>query len=169
MQPINQHASTSEKIALFQSLFRGRADVYPRQFQNKKTKQIGYAPPCSNEWGRPVCQKPIIKCADCAHRRLIPIREEIIYWHLQGHDNKGEPFVMGIYPMLLDETCYFLATDFDKKNWAQDALAFLKTCHRMKLPAVLERSRSGHGGHVWLFFETAISASNDGSLSHTRV
>lgn len=155
---INQNSSTAEKIRLFQSLFRGRADVYPRRFQNRKTQKAGYAPACSNEWVRPVCQKPKIKCSDCAHRRLIPITEDIIYWHLQGYDNKGDEFVMGIYPMLLDETCYFLAADFDKTNWEQDAVAFLKTCHRMNLPAVLERSRSGNGGHVWLFFEEAISA-----------
>ena len=155
---LNQNSSTSEKIALFQSLFRDRADTYPRRFQNKKTQKAGYAPACSNEWVRPICQKPKIKCSVCTHRQLIPISDEIIYWHLQGHDNKGNEFVMGIYPMLLDETCYFLAADFDKTNWEHDAQAFLKTCHRMNLPAVLERSRSGNGGHVWLFFEEAISA-----------
>ena len=66
---------------------------------------------------------------------------------------------MGVYPMLLDETCYFLAADFDRENWQKDVGAFLDTCRRLSLPAVLERSRSGHGGHVWFFFEDAISAS----------
>ena len=66
---------------------------------------------------------------------------------------------MGVYPMLLDETCYFLAADFDRENWQEDAGAFLETCRRLSLPAALERSRSGNGGHVWLFFEDAISAS----------
>jgi len=66
---------------------------------------------------------------------------------------------MGFYPMLLDETCFFLVTDFDMASWEEDAVAFLKTCYQMNLPAVLERSRSGKGAHVWLFFAEAISAS----------
>ena len=65
---------------------------------------------------------------------------------------------MGVYPMLRDETCYFLAADFDGANWLQDANAFLTTCHRLGAPASLERSRSGEGGHVWLFFEEGIPA-----------
>ena len=65
---------------------------------------------------------------------------------------------MGVYPMLQDETCFFLAADFDKTHWQEDAAAFLETCRRMDLPAALERSRSGNGGHVWLFFAEAIPA-----------
>jgi len=65
---------------------------------------------------------------------------------------------MGLYPMLLDETCFFLAADFDKDSWQEDAGAFLETCRQMQLPALLERSRSGAGGHVWLFFDEAIGA-----------
>ena len=155
---INQHSPTAEKIALFQSLFRGRSDLYPRRFQNRKTNKSGYAPACKNEWVRNVCQKPHIKCMDCQHRQFISIDDEVVYWHLQGYDNKGQDFVMGIYPMLLDETCYFLAADFDKTTWEYDAVAFLKTCHQKNLPAVLERSRSGKGAHVWLFFEESIPA-----------
>lgn len=155
---VNQHSSTAEKIALFQSLFRGRSDVYPRRFQNRKTQKSGYAPACKNEWVKNICQKPRIKCMDCQHRQFIPIDDEVVYWHLQGYDNKGNDFVMGLYPMLLDETCYFLAADFDKTTWESDAVAFLKICHQKELPAVLERSRSGKGAHVWLFFEEAVSA-----------
>lgn len=155
---VNQFSSTSEKISVFQSLFRGRVDVYPRRFRNKKTHKLGYAPACNNEWVRNICQKPKIKCTDCQHRKFIPISEDIIYWHLQGYDNIGNEFVMGIYPMLLDETCYFLAVDFDKASWERDAIAFLKTCYNKSLPAVLERSQSGNGAHVWLFFEESISA-----------
>ena len=66
---------------------------------------------------------------------------------------------MGVYPMLQDETCHFLAADFDRESWQEDAGAFIETCRRLDLPAALERSRSGNGGHVWLFFEEAISAS----------
>ena len=155
---LNQSSSVSDKIALFRSLFRGREEVYPRRFQSVKTQKSGYAPACKNEWVRNVCAKPKVKCLDCGNQQFISISHEIIHWHLQGYDNKGKAFVMGIYPMLLDETCFFLAADFDKASWEKDAVAFLTTCHQMSLPAVLERSRSGHGGHVWLFFDEAISA-----------
>src|SRR5438093_860369 len=58
----------------------------------------------------------------------------------------------------LDETCFFLAVDFDQSGWLEDATAFAEPCHRMDLSAALERSRSGRGGHVWLFFEEALPA-----------
>ena len=96
---------------------------------------------------------------NCQHKQFVPVSEDVIVWHLQGFDNTGNEFVMGMYPMLLDETCYFLAVDFDKRIWEQDAIAFLKTCRNLGLPAVLERSRSGNGGHVCFFFEDAVSAS----------
>lgn len=155
---VNQLSPIPDKVALFLSLFRGRADVFPRRFQNRKTRKSGYTPVCRNEWVRNVCQKPKIKCMNCKHQQFVPVSEDVIVWHLQGFDNTGNEFVMGMYPMLLDETCYFLVVDFDKSNWEQDAVAFLKTCHRLNLPAVLERSRSGNGGHVWFFFEEAVSA-----------
>ncbi|MBN2595140.1 MAG: DEAD/DEAH box helicase family protein [Sedimentisphaerales bacterium] len=84
--------------------------------------------------------------------------QEVIRWHLSGRDEGGRDFVIGVYPMLRDETCFFLAVDFDKTHWQQDAFAFLSVCRDMKLAASLERSRSGHGGHVWLFFAEPIAA-----------
>ena len=156
---ITHQSSISEKIAIFRSLFRGREDVYPRRFENRKSNKSGYAPACGNEWVRGICEKPRIKCLDCQHRKFLSITDKIIQWHLLGMDNTGRDFVMGIYPMLLDETCFFLVADFDKDTWQQDAVAFLKTCHQMNLPAALERSRSGKGAHVWLFFSEAITAS----------
>ena len=107
---------------------------------------------------RGICEKPRIKCAECPNRRFLSLSERVIRWHLSGHDDAGQPFVAGIYPMLLDETCFFLAIDFDKQGWTDDARAFMETCHRMNVPAVLERSRSGRGGHVWIFFAEAIPA-----------
>jgi hypothetical protein len=77
---------------------------------------------------------------------------------LSGHDEAGQPFVAGVYSMLPDETCFFLAVDFDKTGWCEDSSAFLKTCRDLNLDAALERSRSGHGGHIWLFFDEAIPA-----------
>ncbi len=155
---VHLHSTSEAKIALFRSLFRGRDDLYARRFESRRTGKSGYAPACANEWVRGICEKPRIKCAECPHRRFLPVTDEVIRWHLSGRDDAGEPFVAGIYPMLLDETCFFLAVDFDKTGWREDALAFLETCDRINLPAALERSRSGRGGHVWFFFEEAIRA-----------
>src|SRR2546430_4260493 len=104
------HRSPPEmKIALFRALFRGREDVYPRRFESRKTGRTGYAPVCSNEWVRGICEKPRIKCAECPHQRFLPITDEVIRQHLAGRDDSGRDFVMGIYPMLQDEICYSLA------------------------------------------------------------
>jgi superfamily II DNA or RNA helicase/very-short-patch-repair endonuclease len=155
---VDRTSSSQAKIALFRSLFRGRDDVYPRRFESRKTGKSGYLPACANEWVRGICEKPRIKCAACPHRRFLPVTDEVIRWHLSGNDADGQAFVAGVYPLLQDETCHFLAVDFDKAGWQEDAAAFLETCRRLNLPATLERSRSGRGGHVWLFFEDAIPA-----------
>ena len=131
---VDQHSSSVAKIALFRSLFRGREDVYPRRFESRKTGKSGYAPACANEWVRGICEKPRIKCAECPHRRFLPVTDEVIRWHLSGHDADGQPFVAGVYPLLLDETCFFLAVDFDKAGWREDAAAFLDACRRLNLP-----------------------------------
>src|SRR5687767_3632042 len=114
---VDRHAPAEEKIWLFRSLFRGRDDVYPRRFESRKTGKSGYAPACANEWVRGICEKPRIKCAECPHRRFLPVTDDVVRWHLSGRDNAGQPFVAGVYPMLLDETCFFLAVDFDKRAW----------------------------------------------------
>ena len=155
---VNQRSPAQAKIALFRSLFRGREDVYPQRFESRKTGRAGYSPACGNEWVRGICEKPRIKCSECPHQRFLPITDEVIRWHLCGHDDKGRDFVMGVYPMLRDETCFFLAADFDKATWQEDTGAFLETCREMNVPAVLERSRSGNGGHVWFFFNEAVPA-----------
>ena len=155
---VDQRSSSEAKIDLFRSLFRGRDDVYPRRFESRKTGKAGYAPACANEWVRGVCEKPRIKCAECPNRRFLPVTDDVIRWHLSGCDAEGQPFVAGVYPLLQDETCFFLAVDFDKAGWRDDAAAFLETCRHLNLPAALERSRSGRGAHVWFFFEEAIPA-----------
>jgi hypothetical protein len=155
---VDQASPSEAKIALFRSLFRGRDDVYPRRFESRKTGRAGYAPACANEWVRGVCEKPRIKCAECPNQRFLAVTDQVIRWHLSGQDAAGQPFVAGVYPLLLDETCFFLAIDFDKDGWQEDALAFMGACRRLELSAALERSRSGHGGHVWLFFEEAVPA-----------
>jgi superfamily II DNA or RNA helicase len=156
--PVDQTSSPQVKIALFRSFFRGRDDVYPRRFESRQTGRSGYAPACANEWVRGVCEKPRIKCAECPNRRFLPVTDDVIRWHLSGCDAEGQPFVAGVYPLLQDETCFFLAVDFDKANWREDAAAFLETCRHVNIPMVLERSRSGRGAHAWFFFEEAIPA-----------
>ena len=155
---VSLHSPANEKIALFRSLFRGREDVYPRRFESRKTGKSGYAPACAHERVRGICEKPRVKCGDCPHQRFLPVTDDIIRWHLSGHDDSGQPFVAGVYPMLLDESCFLLAIDFDKDGWQQDVKAFTDTCRHRNLPPAVERSRSGRGGHVWFFFEEAIPA-----------
>jgi superfamily II DNA or RNA helicase/very-short-patch-repair endonuclease len=152
-------ASTPDlKIALFRSLFRGREDVYPRRFESFRTGKAGYQPACANEWVRGICEKPKIRCSECLHQRWIPLTDQIIRWHLQGFDDRGQPFVAGVYPMLRDDTCWFLAADFDGAGWVDDAGAVLAASAAKGVPANLERSRSGEGGHVWWFFEEPVPA-----------
>ena len=155
---VTAQSPPSAKIALFRSFFRGREEVYAGRFERRKTGHAGYQPACGNEWVRGICDKPRIKCSDCHHQRWLPVTDKVVRWHLSGEDSRRQPFVMGIYPMLLDEKCWFLAADFDRADWQQDALAFLETCQARHLPAALERSRSGNGGHVWIFFGEAIPA-----------
>lgn len=107
---------------------------------------------------RGICEKPKVKCSDCKHQKFVSVSDTVVKWHLTGRNDAGNPFVMGMYPMLPDETCYFLAVDFDGDAWIPDALAFLETCCHCDIPAALERSRSGNGGHVWVFFRERIPA-----------
>ncbi|MGO8799495.1 MAG: TOTE conflict system archaeo-eukaryotic primase domain-containing protein, partial [Roseiarcus sp.] len=154
-------SSTAEKIALFRRLFAGRADIFPVRWENRKTAKSGYAPACANEWVRGICGKPQVKCGECPHQAFIPVTDDIIEKHLRGGEGaraSGGDFVAGVYPLLPDETCWFLAADFDEESWAADALAVLETCQAKGVPAALERSRSGNGGHVWIFFSEPVSA-----------
>lgn len=155
---VTQKSAVAAKIALFRSLFRGRSEIYPRRFESLKTGRSGYAPACGNEWVRGICEKPRIKCSDCPNQCFLPVTDEVVRWHLSGANDRGQPFVMGVYPMLLDESCCFLTADFDGDQWQEDSAAFVATCQRMNIPAALERSRSGNGGHVWIFFVEAIPA-----------
>jgi superfamily II DNA or RNA helicase/very-short-patch-repair endonuclease len=156
--PIDHQSPAEAKVRLFRSLFRGREDVYARRFESRRTGKNGYAPACASEWVRGVCEKPRVKCAECAYRRFLPLTDEVIRWHLSGADAGGEPFVVGVYPLLSDDTCWFLAIDFDKSGWLEDAAACLESCRRLNLSAALERSRSGLGAHLWFFFDEPIPA-----------
>lgn len=158
---VTNESPEKEKIILFRSLFRGREDVFPKRFESAKSGKSGYQPSCNNEWKKGLCKKPKIKCANCDSRDFIPLSIDIIRNHLMGRDVKSRSkknFTIGIYPMLPDETRWFLAVDFDKESWMKDSKAYLETCRSFCVPAILERSRSGNGGHIWIFFAEPIPA-----------
>lgn len=143
--------STEEKVALFRRLFRGRSDVYALRWEGKSGK-TGYAPACANEWAAGICEKPRVKCADCPHRRFLPITDRVIHQHLAGK------ITVGVYSLMLDDSCHFLAVDFDEADWQEDAQAFMRACTELSVPASLEISRSGKGAHAWIFFATPVAA-----------
>ncbi len=155
---VTNNSPSTEKVELFRRLFAGRPDVFPVRWENKKAGRSGYSPACSNEWAKGICGKPKVKCGECPHQAFIPPSGGIIEKHLRGGDARSGDFVAGVYPLLQDETCWFLAADFDKESWADDARALLDTCHAKGIGAALERSRSGNGGHVWIFFAEPIPA-----------
>jgi superfamily II DNA or RNA helicase len=142
--------STPEKVALFRRLFHGRTDVYPIRWESKTSGKSGYAPACANEWRAGVCEKPRIKCGDCGNRVLIPLTDAIIYDHLAGEHT------VGVYPLLADDTCHFLAIDFDDAQWREDVQAFAQSCIELGVPVALEISRSGNGAHAWMFFSARV-------------
>ena len=150
---INKNSPSPEKVKLFRSLFRGREDVFARQYWSRKSQKVGYCPACRHEWNPAYCGKPRVKCGDCPNPEYIPVTDELIHGHLEGRHTAG------IYPLLPDDTCHFLAADFDKQSWKENVTAFLETCRQMDIPAAVERSRSGNGAHVWIFFSEAVPAS----------
>ena len=142
----------AQRLALFRSLFRGREDVYAVRWE-KPDGRAGYAPKADRDWKAYLgARESDRRKVDRQTRKLRPLTDDVVRGHLMGKQT------IGIYPLLLDETCWFLAVDFDKKTWQQDAAAFLETCREFGVPAALERSRSGRGGHVWIFFGSAVSA-----------
>lgn len=149
--PEPSRLSAVEKVAIFRRLFGGRTDIYPVRWENKAGKS-GYAPACANEWRPGVCEKPRIKCSECPNRKFLPLTDQVIYDHLVGRH------VIGVYPLLADDTCRFLAVDFDEAQWREDAVAFVQSCHALDVPVALEVSRSGNGAHAWIFFASAVSA-----------
>ena len=111
---MSKNADEGKKIRLFMSLFKGRDDVYARRWENKKKGTFGYSPSCLNEWKPGLCLKPKGKCTDCTHKTYAALTEKVIDDHLRGK------IVAGIFPMLLDETCWFLAIDFADGEWKKD-------------------------------------------------
>ncbi len=154
---VTKYSSVDEKLDLFISLFVGRNDVYAKRWYSVKGGKFGYQPVCENEWSE-LCNKQQYKCSNCPNRKLSPLSRQAIFEHLSGKDKYGRD-VIGIYPMLADETCRFLAVDFDDADFKEASLAFKNTCAQSGIPAYIERSRSGDGAHVWIFFNEPVEVS----------
>lgn len=139
LSQVTRKSSIEEKVALFRFYFKGRDDVYAVRAVDKKGKTVYFTK-------RHYLGKENGKHLWGAN---LPLTDEVIRTHLE---DENTPVTIGMYPMLLDETCWFLAIDFDKFSWMEDATAFLEVSRSLSVPAALERSRSGNGGHVWIFF-----------------
>ena len=154
--------SIDERIRLFQSLFKGREDVFARRWFSKTTGKSGYQPVCINEWKQGVCDKKKYRCAICPNRNFAPLTTQDMYRHLEGKDEYCCD-VVGLYAIMQDNNCAFLCADFDDKNckygYKEDVLAYVGVCREWLIPYAIERSRSGNGAHVWIFFEAPLPAS----------
>ena len=151
---VHHHSTPAEKIQLFRSLFRGREDVFARRWYSIKTEKAGYAPVCANEWKSGVCIKPKGTCSKCDHRELVPLSAQVIYNHLSGTDAYGRD-VVGLYPIFHDDTCFFLAIDFDDGTWQENVSAVRHICTEWNIPCAVERSRSGEGASMDFLFGPA--------------
>ena len=154
--------SIDERLRLFQSLFKGREDVFARRWFSKTTGKSGYQPVCINEWKQGICDKKRYRCAICPNRNFAPLTSQDMYRHLEGKDEYCCD-VVGLYAIMQDNNCAFLCADFDDKNckygYKEDVLAYVGVCREWLIPYAIERSRSGNGAHVWIFFEAPLPAS----------
>lgn len=153
-QPTLLHSpqTNEEKAELFLTLFRGRDDIYPKRWENNKTNKSGYSPVCENEWVNSICQKPKIKCSDCKYQKFLALDSSAVSNHLRGTST------IGTYAIRKDDTCKFLACDFDESSWQSDLLVFYETAKSFGIEVAMERSRSGKGGHAWIFFADPVPA-----------
>ena len=156
---LNKSMGMTELVALYRELFYGRQDVFAVRWDNEKAGTYGYAPKCKNEWDRNICGKSMrIKgaCKKCTYKENQEITDQFIQQHFTGAGRNA--LVMGIYPLLEDETCRFLAIDFDKKNWQEEILIAKSIYEEYGIKSYIERSRSGNGGHLWIFFSETVEA-----------
>ncbi len=141
---VDRSSTASDKLALFRSLFGSRTDVYAHRWENPSNGKSGWSPAVRGGWSS----------KNKRNRDYMPLTDDVFASHLRGEAT------IGIYPLLPGDTCTLLACDFDGDGWALDALALLDACHATQVPAVLERSRSGNGAHVWVFFESPVPATS---------
>jgi len=143
---------TTRNLDVFKSLFRGRTDVYARYWE--RDGQKGYMPAYNLDWDEYKNHKAAGGTFKTfGNKQLAPLTDHVIRQHLSGKD------FIGIYPLLKDNTSWFITADFDEKNWLDDCRKLVNVCQAHTLPAIIEQSRSGNGGHVWLFFDQPVPAS----------
>jgi len=140
---VTNQSPTERKIHLYRSLFRGRSDVYALRWEQASTGKKGWSPAVVGGWSK----------STAAHPQLLPFTDDVLSKHLGGQTT------CGLYPLMSDDTCYLLASDFDGRGSLLDALAYLDAARSEGIPAALERSRSGDGSHVWMFFADPIASS----------
>ena len=150
--------SATRKVELFRSLFRGREDVFAVRWENAAKRRAGYAPRCANEWRRGVCEKPRVRCGACPNQAFLPADASAVLAHLQGRH------VVGIYPLLADDTCWLLAIDLDGDSWRKDVAGLWQAARELGLEPAVERSRSGGGAHLWFFFDAPVPAADARAL-----
>lgn len=144
--------TSKQKVSLFLKLFRCRQDIYPKLWENPKTGAKGYSPACNNEWRSGICEKPNVKCSECLNQSFPYLDDLVAQMHLEGKHT------IGSYAIRKDDTCTFLATDFDKSTWKEDVFAFKNAGLELGIEMSVERSRSGNGAHAWIFFNESVSA-----------
>lgn len=168
---------TKQHVQYFYHLFKGRNDVYSKRSgkASKKTGKHGYYTQCWNFWKDGICLKkdnPQFHCGECQNRQYKELTGQVLYEHLLGIKEDASD-VVGLYPMFPDETINFLVFDFDCHDdlnggddganidleWVAEVNAFRKICENNEVPILVERSRSGKGAHIWIFFEKPILAS----------
>ena len=143
--------SLKNQIQLFKSVFKGKDDVFAIRWE--KGNKSGYMPAYHFDPYRYRAHK--MKGGtfqNYTDKTYLKLTDDEIAKHIKGEQ------LIGIYPLLPDNTSWFLAADFDKENWIDDSRKFLKECNERRIPSYLERSRSGKGGHVWIFFEQPYPA-----------
>ncbi|KAA8822647.1 TOTE conflict system archaeo-eukaryotic primase domain-containing protein [Bifidobacterium vespertilionis] len=153
--PVTARSSSADKIALFRSLFRGRDDVYAHGFVNAKTGKMGYAVAAWNEWTELADGKRVPTPPE--RRRCKPLSDQALVAHFTGRDPKRRNIV-GLYPLSKESKVWFLAIDFDDGDWQREITAVARACEAHGLRPSVERSRSGDGGHLWLFFTEEVEA-----------
>ena len=144
LEHVDHESPPEAKVRLFRELFAGRSDVYAIRWQNAGTGKAGWSPAVRGGWSK----------ARDRDREYLPFTDEVVEAHFAGRVHAG------LYPLLPGDTCRLLVCDFDGPGWVLDALAYHDAARAMELPVALERSRSGDGGHVWMFFAEVVPAAS---------
>ncbi|MDR1567763.1 MAG: DEAD/DEAH box helicase family protein [Streptococcaceae bacterium] len=151
--------TTTEKLALYRSFFKGRETMIATSFENSSGKRVYYPWCLSRKKGIcPKIKKPNFPCTSCHVQKFQTLTNDILTNHLRGVDKQGREVFLGIYPLTENNEVFFLVFDFDKKDWRNSVTALLTAAKFFKLTPLIEISQSGNGCHIWFFFADAIKA-----------